>query len=359
MEKKVIYALTAAVVAVTAGFLMWLFFVPQLHYTALARQAVLEQGVVDTQSVLALLHPTDPYVVLAQDGSEALHSIRFELPPDVDADKIRIASDYHTRVVTVTIPGIGETYFYDYPMIGRSDNIAELTYGSESDVGFIEITLDGIYELDTSMDDRYVYLDFLDPHEVYDHVVVVDAGHGGSDVGANREELGIYEKDLTLFVTERLKEIFDASDRDDIGVYYTRLDDGNVSLEDRVSMANGLNADLFLSIHINSTASGRVSGIHGTEVMYRVSDDTGKSLAFSQNCLDALLSELKSLSKGTVAGDEIYIVRTSEVPVALVEIGFITNNDELELMRSDEYQDKAARALYDAVLTTLAQFEAD
>jgi N-acetylmuramoyl-L-alanine amidase len=128
-----------------------------------------------------------------------------------------------------------------------------------------------------------------------------------------------------------------------------------MALAQRSGLANRLHADLFLSVHINSTASGRTSSINGTEVMYRVGDKSGASKAFADNCLDCLLEALDSNSKGVVAGDEIKIIRTAEVPVALAEIGFITNNEERKLMQSEEYQKKAAKALYEAVMKTLAE----
>ncbi|MBO6214361.1 MAG: N-acetylmuramoyl-L-alanine amidase [Lachnospiraceae bacterium] len=351
MEKRVFWGISLICAAAMVVYLGLLLELPGFMITAIERQAVLEQGVVSNRSVLALLHPTDPYVVLADPNTGELHHIRLELPPEVRSRDIIYEDDYHTRHVTITIPGIGESYFADHPMIGISDNIVDLTYGSESGVGVIDIDLDGIYEFRHTQEDKYIYLDFLDPHDVYDQVWVIDAGHGGSDVGANIEEAGIYEKDLTLQMVEKLKDICDANDKN-IGVYYTRLDDSDLSLEERVEMANSIDADLFLSVHINSTSSGRMSGIHGTSVMYLVSDPTGRSLTFAANLLDKLLQSLGSLSKGTVAGDDIYIIRYSEVPVALVEVGFITNTEELRLMQSDDYQQKAAQAMYDAMLKT-------
>ena len=87
--------------------------------------------------------------------------------------------------------------------------------------------------------------------------------------------------------------------------------------------------------------------------MYRVSDESGKSKEFAETCLDELLDELGCTSKGIVAGDEIYIIRTSEVPVALAEVGFITNDEELANLNDPDYQKRAAHALYKAVVKTL------
>ena len=64
---------------------------------------------------------------------------------------------------------------------------------------------------------------------------------------------------------------------------------------------------------------------------------------------------LESRDKGLVEGDEIYIIRTSEVPVALIEVGFMTNQEELNLLNSTDYQKKAAEGVYDAILDAFAK----
>ena len=60
--------------------------------------------------------------------------------------------------------------------------------------------------------------------------------------------------------------------------------------------------------------------------------------------------QLQSRNRGLVEGDSIYIIRTSKVPVALIEVGFMTNQQELDLLRSEDYQKKAALGIYHAIL---------
>ena len=86
--------------------------------------------------------------------------------------------------------------------------------------------------------------------------MVVDAGHGGRAPGATKQ--GINEKDIDLGIVLQLKAIFDNSD-ENIGVYYTRTDDSNPTFDQRVQLANKSQADLSISIHNNSTKSGRMS----------------------------------------------------------------------------------------------------
>ena len=350
MEKKVVRGAAAVMLALTILFSFVLLNFPDLHVFALQKQLEYSTRIGHGDSVLALMREETSVLMESSKTTKMLGQLRLELPGDIHEDDIAIENHYIDQTVQIKIPGIGESYFFDYPMIGSSDHIDDIIYEVENDEGVIDIMLDQVYELDLTVQESYIYIDFIDPHERYDKIVVIDAGHGGSDPGAMKQKIS--EKDIDLAIVRKMMALFEASDAN-IGVYYTRTDDSNPSLEQRVQLANLLQADLFLSVYNNSTASGRMSGIHGTEVMYRVSDESGKSKAFAQNCLDALLWNLGSQSKGVVAGDEIYIVRTAQMPVALAEIGFMTNQEELDLLNSEEYQQRAAQALYDAMIKTL------
>ena len=88
MEKRVFWGISLICAAAMVVYLGLLLELPGFMVTAIERQAVLEQGVVSNRSVLALLHPTDPYVVLADPTTGELHHIRLELPPEVRARDI-------------------------------------------------------------------------------------------------------------------------------------------------------------------------------------------------------------------------------------------------------------------------------
>ena len=352
MENKVMGIFTAIILVIVIAMSCLLIYGPNMHIIALQIQdsKVSRERI----SVMQMLRSSDEEL---DEDTEATvrdvlkgHQIRLMLPKDVTSAGVSILNDYVNRTIAITIKGIGKDYFSQYPMRGNADNIVDVIYDSENLIGVIEITLDDVKEVQMTSEGEYIYLDFLDPHDVYDYVVVVDAGHGGNVPGATK--MGVSEKNLDLDFVLQLKKMFSQSSKN-IGVYYTRTDDTNPSFESRVALANDSDADLFLSIHNNSTASGRMSSINGTEVMYKGADTTGNSKRFATLCLDNLLSALGSKSKGTVVGDEVYIIRMSEVPVALVEVGFMTNAQELEKLQDREYQKKTAGALYDAIVSYL------
>ena len=218
----------------------------------------------------------------------------------------------------------------------------------DGDDGVIELNLDRIYELKTDVADQKLAMDFIDPHDIYDKVIVVDAGHGSRAAGATKK--GVMEKEINLQIVLQLKKLFDESDQN-IKVYYTRTEDTNPTLMQRVELANLCDADLFISVHNNSSSSGNFSSLSGTQVMYSQSDDSElSSKKLAQICLDNVSDTLGSRKRGLLKGDNIYIIRSSEVPVALIEVGFMTNRDELENLVSEDYQQKAAQGIYNAVM---------
>ncbi len=354
MEEKVTGAFTAIILMVAIMISCLLIYVPNMHIIALKfEDSKLTGGRVSVMDML-----TNSEDVLQEESRATRdsllkgHQIRLSLPQNVTAASVSINNKFVDRDIQISIKGIGKDYFTNYPILGKSDNIEDVTYDSEDLVGVIDIMLDDVFEVSMSSEGGYIYLDFVDPHEIYDYIVVVDAGHGDNVPGATK--MGVSEKDINLDIVLELKKLFDRCDKN-IGVYYTRVDDSNPSFENRVGLANDTDADLFLSVHNNSTASGRMSSINGTEVMYEGGDSSGESKAFASLCLNNLLAQLGCKSKGVVVGDEVYIIRESKSPVALVEVGFMTNIKELEDLQDKEYQQKAARAMYNAVLQYLGR----
>lgn len=175
--------------------------------------------------------------------------------------------------------------------------------------------------------------------------VVIDAGHGGSDNGAVSG--AVIEKTLNLALALKIKQL--ASEYH-INVVLTRQDDElaggkqtiRESLEYRAAMANENKADLFVSIHVNSTAGGPPR--HGVSVF--VSPDNPhykQSLQLGSALIDALKEiygkdgDLKEMQRG------IYILRQTAMPAVLLECGFIDNQADLALISGDQNQEKVAR----------------
>lgn len=290
-----------------------------------------------------------------QDVIVISHQMQLELPKGADAANVEVFENLITRRIDIRIPGADENYIYDYMVVGESGNMESLDYSSDGSSGTVALTMDTAVEADYSFDEDYLYLDFLSPRDLHDWIIVVDAGHGGGAPGAVSGTY--YEKNITLAIVQQIKALFDEADDASIGVYYTRLDDSNPSLSERVTLANDLGADLFLSVHINSLKGN--TGVEGVEVMYNeLAPDTAfDTQDFAQICLDEEVAALGAKKRRLINGNKIYIIRNSTAPVALVEVGFMNNPSELARLVDPGYQKKAAKGLYEALLKSLDRLD--
>ncbi len=347
MEEKTLKFASVSL-AVLAVLVCALFpALPKLHTWQIERweQLLAEEEYAESQTQMNDLALQESGTMNGHEGQ-----LKLRLPEGVTGEVVSVVNDYVTQTVRIEIPETDPGYFDSYPVSGSSNHIAMLSYATKSSGGIIEIEMDQVYEIETEFDSEYYYFDFLTPQEVYDKVIVIDAGHGGRAPGATKQ--GVNEKDIDLAIVLQLQEIF-AESGGNIGVYFTRTDDSNPTFDQRVQLANKSGADLFISVHNNSTRSGRFSSVRGTQVMYNETSE--ESRAFAEICLEEMTGHLGSRDKGLVEGNSIYIIRTSEVPVALIEVGFMTNKEELELLRSEEYQHAAAQGIYNAVMRAFAE----
>lgn len=178
-------------------------------------------------------------------------------------------------------------------------------------------------------------------------VIVLDAGHGGSDkgaVGPNR----LTEKEVTLAValkTERLLKDAGAevimTRRTDIDVAAPGVPDAT-ELRARVNKAPS-NAEIFISIHCNAFTNPKSNGM---ETFYYSGSSQGKRLA---TLLNEELLNYGGLNNRGVKSANFYVIKYSNCPASLIELAFITNYEEERLLANEEYQDRLAQAITVAI----------
>jgi len=173
-------------------------------------------------------------------------------------------------------------------------------------------------------------------------LVVLDAGHGGSDPGATygRDEKW-YNLDITLRLEKLLKE-------KGVNVKLTRSTDVFVGLDERAEMANEWGADVFISIHHNAL----MKAMHGTMTFYYPTSYKGKEYATIIH--NDLLRNLGSNDLGIKSANFVVLKKT-KMPAVLVEIGCLTNDAELAKLDTEEYRQKAAESLCESILKIISK----
>ena len=182
------------------------------------------------------------------------------------------------------------------------------------------------------------------------YTVCVDAGHGGSDVGAVGLD-GSYEKDdnlrLALKVADALKE-------SGVTVILTRSDDSDTQLNSRSKIANKAKADIFVSLHRNSTANPNTT--KGIEIWIH-SSGSERSYAAADDILNNLeqvgISENRGVRIGTQgdSDDDYAVIRDTDMTSMIIEMGFMTSQDDLDYF--NENIDNYAKAISNGVVEWL------
>ena len=185
-------------------------------------------------------------------------------------------------------------------------------------------------------------------------VIVLDPGHGGPDGGASSGD--VLEKDIALQVSEKL---VDYLQEQGALVQMTRTDDIDLASENtrgysrrksedlrkRVELINESEADLFISIHLNAIPSPKWSGAqtfyYGS---YKENEEVAKYIQ------DELRKNLGNTTRKAKAINSVYLLKKVNKPGALVEIGFLSNQTEKQLLLQEEYQHKIAASIYQGTL---------
>lgn len=176
------------------------------------------------------------------------------------------------------------------------------------------------------------------------HVVAIDAGHGGRDMGATGPT-GLLEKDVVLDIAQRVRELLV---RAGIRVVMTRETDVFVELADRPRMARQQGATVFVSIHGN--ASTRATS-NGSETYYL----TPQSLVLAQ-MLQEEFGRIAGLANRGVKTANFLVLRESDAPAVLVEVAYLSNLDEETRLRTEAFRQRLAEAITRGVQRFLAVY---
>ncbi len=216
-------------------------------------------------------------------------------------------------------------------------------------------------------------------------VIVLDPGHGGIDPGA-RTPTGVFEKEIVLAFTERLKKRLEAGGR--YRVVMTRSTDVFVPLGERVRLARGARADLFVSIHADSiSGQPQVRGLTVYTGSERATDAESERLAKRENEADAAagheasetaddvadilrdltlretrgfshafarklvtqLGPVMNLNSNPHRQAGFRVLRAHDVPSVLVELGYLSSRKDIDLLMSEEWRDRSATAMASAI----------
>lgn len=185
--------------------------------------------------------------------------------------------------------------------------------------------------------------------------IVIDPGHGGPDGGAVGKDETL-EKDIALVVSKKIQEYLLQTGAI---VYLTREEDSDLAADDtqglskrkaedirnRLEFIHEKEADFFITLHLNALPSTKW---HGAQTFYYPRSDENRHLATMIQ--QEIIRNMENTTRSPLAINNMYLLKNAEVPGALVEIGFLSNEQERELLKQEDYQQQMAASIYEGIL---------
>lgn len=278
--------------------------------------------------------------------------LRVPLPNGCRAEDISIENYYMDQELWILIESAESGFYAENAISGNQEKVRQGIYEEDENGIKLRFKLTGIFEYRTILENNELYISFLNPQEVYEQIVVIDPACGGLNTGYAKGDLK--EKEINLAIAEKLRERLEQTD---IKVYYTRMDDVNPAKESRIRLANETRADLYIRIALGVSEDGSV---YGTAAVYN--EDYFIPGFGNAELAQLLEEEVVSSIKGkaleleeTEETDDI--LKDITVPAAIIKAGCVTNKQEATLLVREEYQDKIAAGIYNAILKAYEEKE--
>lgn len=190
-------------------------------------------------------------------------------------------------------------------------------------------------------------------------LVIIDAGHGGADPGTYSRQIdGLYEKDIVLDIAKKTKNILDEKG---INAVLSREEDGRLiehndkDLVARWSFANDINASLFVSLHVNAydlKAKGAAS-VNGMEIYYFENKaeifEGFTQQRFAEIMRDTVTSANEMKFRFMEGKRQLAVVRNTKMPAVLIETAYITNKEDHDRLKSEEFREKTALGIAEGI----------
>lgn len=186
-------------------------------------------------------------------------------------------------------------------------------------------------------------------------VIIVDAGHGGVDGGTSGRS-GVKESEINLLIALKLRLLLEQNGAivlltrdDDMGLYSDTgriRDKKNEDLKNRIDIVNNSQADLYVSIHLNSFPQTQY---YGAQTFYpQGSEDSKRAAEYVQEELIRVLNN--GNDRVTKVKNDTYLMKHTKIPTVLVECGFLSNPMEERLLQESQYQEQVAWSIYIGIL---------
>lgn len=291
--------------------------------------------------------------LVLQEDDNMQGSFCVPLPRGIRAENVTMENRYMDREILLYIQG-GEEGFYEENHI-NGDIAPVLSAQCEVQEGgvLLRIEMKRVLEYRSIMDSSGLTINWYEPAELYDHIVVLDPAGGGSETGI--ADYSLMEKDVTLQVARQIQRQFDLQN---VRLYCIRTEDSEISSERRVQFAEEVKADFYIRLCAAADRTDAetygITGFYNEDYYIPGFGNTDLADIFTREVTIAASNR----AVGLETAEEESILRRLKMPAAEISLGFLSNPKEEYLLGQESYQEKLAGGFVSAISKTVEEMAA-
>lgn len=293
------------------------------------------------------MHESGDKHLLSVLGDEKEQYLTIPVPANCKAEDVVIENHYMDHELCIHIENVEESFFLENQISGNPQKVMNGRSEQQGKGVRILFDVDSYYEYRTVLENDNLYITFVKPKEEFARIVVIDPSCGGRSTG--KSENGVKEKEVVLNVAKKMQEQLEEKG---IRAYFTRLGDVNPSEQSRIELANEIGADMYIRIQV---AAYEDASIYGVSTVY---NENYFIPGFGNvELADALEREVVTSVRGKAiglekAGETDGVLRQVTIPAAAINIGCISNKQEAILLQREDYQEKIANGIVNAIISS-------
>ncbi len=271
--------------------------------------------------------------------------IHIPLESSIKAEDVSLENRYVEHELWIYLKGATEAFYGLNAVYGDISLLDGGTCEQQKEGVLLKIHAKKIFEFRSTMEGGVMSVEFYEPASMYEKIVVIDPVGGGSDSGLQWGELS--EKDIVLQLAQLLQKRMWQSD---VKVYFTRLEDVDVSAEKRAALVEETGADLFLRIGVSVDEED--PGSYGISSLYNEEyyiPEFG-NVQFADAVTRQVTISTVNRAVGLFPAEENSILADIKIPAAHLNVGYLSNEKESALLSQEAYLEKIAAGIERAIL---------
>lgn len=312
--------------SMSMGIMLW----TAAHKTVVISALSQEQGGLVTENQAERSH--EMQLAMAEDR-KAEREICIPLETGTKAENVVVENHYMERELWIYVQNGRKSFYREHQLTGDFSLVGNGICEAQNEGVLLRLSMKEILEYHSTLEEGTLKIDFVNPRESYDRIVVLDPVGGGRDRGV--ADSGCEEKNIALEVARQTAQLLEGSM---VKIYLTRTEDTEVAPEVRRSIADWVDADLYLEIGLS--ADDAQESTYGIRAEYN--DEYYLPDFGNVQWADCVTRQVTVASSNRAIGlfpaEEDDILWQLKIPAARISLGYVTNSSERQLLEQESYQ---------------------